>query len=155
MSLREALASDKVVITAEVAPPKGTDLTAFRKSLPYLQGRVDAVNVTDFQSAVVRASSLTLCHLLLRKAWNRSSDHRPGPEPDRHPGELLRRPSSASRTSWPSPGIIPRSAMTRGQSPSSIWMPLPSSRRPKASARGGIWPGTPSRVPPISPWGRR
>ncbi|MGI6142668.1 MAG: methylenetetrahydrofolate reductase [bacterium] len=67
MSLREALASDKVVITAEVAPPKGTDLTAFRKSLPYLQGRVDAVNVTDFQSAVVRASSLALCHLLLEE----------------------------------------------------------------------------------------
>jgi methylenetetrahydrofolate reductase (NADPH) len=67
LSLREALASDKVVITAEVAPPKGTDLTAFRKSLPYLQGRVDAVNVTDFQSAVVRASSLALCHLLLEE----------------------------------------------------------------------------------------
>ncbi|HHW54634.1 MAG: methylenetetrahydrofolate reductase [bacterium] len=67
MRLREALASGKVVITAEVAPPKGTDLTAFRESLPYLKGRVDAVNVTDFQSAVVRASSLTLCHLLLEE----------------------------------------------------------------------------------------
>lgn len=64
MGLEEALLSGQTVITTELAPPKGTDLSTFRESLSHLRGQVDAVNVTDFQSAVVRASSLSLCHLL-------------------------------------------------------------------------------------------
>ena len=63
--LRESLEEGKFVITCEVAPPKGTDTSKLRKSIELIKPIADAVNVTDFQSAVVRASSLAICKLLI------------------------------------------------------------------------------------------
>ncbi|MBA7712314.1 Bifunctional homocysteine S-methyltransferase/5,10-methylenetetrahydrofolate reductase [subsurface metagenome] len=67
MSLQSALESGKCVITAEVAPLKGTDTTELIEVAELLQGRVDAANVTDQQSSVMRLGSLATSHLLKEK----------------------------------------------------------------------------------------
>lgn len=62
--LQEVLERGEFAITAEMAPPKGTDLSHLIECAKLCIGRVHAVNVTDFQSAVVRATSLATCKLL-------------------------------------------------------------------------------------------
>lgn len=62
--LRETLESGKFAVTTEMAPPKGTDLSHLIECAKPLVGRVHAANVTDFQSAVMRATSLATCKLL-------------------------------------------------------------------------------------------
>ena len=59
--LQEKLASGQFAITAEMAPPKGCDFTEQMEVAELLKGKVDAVNVTDMQSACLKASSLGLC----------------------------------------------------------------------------------------------
>ena len=59
--LQEKLASGQFAITAEMAPPKGCDFTEQLEVAQLLKGKVDAVNVTDMQSACLKASSLGLC----------------------------------------------------------------------------------------------
>jgi methylenetetrahydrofolate reductase (NADPH) len=58
---REALASGKFVITSEVAPPKGTNLEKMHHHIDILKDKVDAINVTDHQSSVMRFPSLGGC----------------------------------------------------------------------------------------------
>ena len=67
MMLKELFDSGKFVVTSEVAPPKGTDMTGLKANAEHLRGRVDAVNVTDLQSSVMRLGSLAVCSLL--KDW--------------------------------------------------------------------------------------
>lgn len=64
MGLQESLASGKFVVTAEVGPPKGTNIQEMMADAELLRGRVEAVNVTDLQSSVMRLGSLAVCHLL-------------------------------------------------------------------------------------------
>jgi len=64
LSFREALAAGKFVVTAEVAPPKGTDISEIIEVAGLLKGRVDAANVTDQQSSVMRLGSMAVCHIL-------------------------------------------------------------------------------------------
>ncbi len=59
--LRDALQSGKFGITAEMAPPKGFDFAAQLEDAQLLAGKVHAVNVTDMQSASLKASGLGLC----------------------------------------------------------------------------------------------
>ena len=65
MSLKSALESGKFVVTAEVGPPKGTDIKKILHEAEMLKGKVDALNVTDNQSAVMRINSMSFCKLLL------------------------------------------------------------------------------------------
>lgn len=65
MSLKNALESGKFTITAEVGPPKGTDIKEMLHHAEVLKGKIDAVNVTDNQSAVMRICSIAICKLLL------------------------------------------------------------------------------------------
>ncbi|MBI4843754.1 MAG: methylenetetrahydrofolate reductase [Nitrospirae bacterium] len=65
MSFKSALESGKFVVTAEVGPPKGTDIKKILHEAEALKGKVDALNVTDNQSAVMRISSVSFCKLLL------------------------------------------------------------------------------------------
>jgi 5,10-methylenetetrahydrofolate reductase len=58
---KEALNSGKFVITSEVAPPKGTNLEKMLHHIELLKNRVDALNVTDHQSSVMRFPSLGGC----------------------------------------------------------------------------------------------
>ncbi len=62
MNFSEALKSEKFVITAEIFPPKGVDLTSSLNKAKELKGIVDAINVTDNQRAVMRMNPLVLCH---------------------------------------------------------------------------------------------
>lgn len=55
--LRRRLNSGEVVVTAEVGPPRGSDPDAIRRKVEPLRGWVDAVNITDGQSAFVRLSN--------------------------------------------------------------------------------------------------
>lgn len=64
MSLRKAIDSKKFIVTSEAGPPKGTDVSKMIEEAKPLAGRVDAVNVTDLQSAVMRLGSLVSCYLL-------------------------------------------------------------------------------------------
>jgi methylenetetrahydrofolate reductase (NADPH) len=67
MTFREALESGKFVVTAEVGPPKGTDISEMLHHMDLLKGKVDAVNVTDNQSAVMRINSMSVCKLALER----------------------------------------------------------------------------------------
>ena len=51
---KEALESDRFIVTSEVAPPKGTDLEKLTHHIELLMDKVDAMNVTDHQSSVMR-----------------------------------------------------------------------------------------------------
>ncbi len=54
----KALESGKFLVTSEAGPPKGTDLTEFTHNVELLKDRVDAINITDHQSSVMRFPSL-------------------------------------------------------------------------------------------------
>ncbi len=64
MSLKPVFESGKSVVTAEVGPLKGTDVTEIAEVAHALKGKVDAANVTDQQSSVLRLGSMATCHLL-------------------------------------------------------------------------------------------
>ena len=64
--LKNALESGTFAITAEMAPPKGFDFTEQIEVAQLLKGKVHGVNVTDMQSACLKASSLGLCVHLKR-----------------------------------------------------------------------------------------
>ena len=67
MSLQSKLDSGKFAITCEVGPLKGTDITEVEEAAELLKDKVDAANVTDQQSSVMRLGSLATCHLLKEK----------------------------------------------------------------------------------------
>ena len=60
-NLKDALESGKFGVTAEMAPPKGYDFTEQMEAAELLKGKVHAVNVTDMQSASLKASGIGLC----------------------------------------------------------------------------------------------
>jgi methylenetetrahydrofolate reductase (NADPH) len=60
-SFREALKSDKFIVTSEIGPPKGTNIEKMLHHIDILKDKVDAVNVTDHQSSVMRFPSLGGC----------------------------------------------------------------------------------------------
>lgn len=70
MALREALDKGKFAVTTEVGPLKGTDTTEIVEVAEILHGKVDGVNVTDQQSAVMRLGSLATCSMLVEKGMD-------------------------------------------------------------------------------------
>jgi len=67
MSLKSLVETGKFVVTAEVGPLKGTDITEIEEVAELLRGRVNATNVTDQQSSVMRLGSLATCYLLKQR----------------------------------------------------------------------------------------
>lgn len=61
---REVLNSSKFVVTSEVGPPKGTNLEETLHHIDLLKDKVDALNVTDNQSSIMRYPSLGGCLLI-------------------------------------------------------------------------------------------
>jgi methylenetetrahydrofolate reductase (NADPH) len=57
-AFKKALQSGKFVVTSEVGPPKGTSLDRLKHHVELLKDKVDALNVTDHQSSVMRYPSL-------------------------------------------------------------------------------------------------
>jgi|YNPBryunderm2012_1023409.scaffolds.fasta_scaffold01093_9 methylenetetrahydrofolate reductase (NADPH) len=64
-AFRDVLQEKEFVVTAEIGPPKGTDVSRLVHHIELLRDRVDALNVTDNQSSVMRVSSLAACRLIL------------------------------------------------------------------------------------------
>ena len=67
MSLHESIVSGKFVVTSEIGPPKGVNIEKALKEADFLKGKVEAVNVTDIQSSVMKVGSLAVCHLLKQR----------------------------------------------------------------------------------------
>ena len=65
--LSEGLAAGRFVVTAEIGPPKGIHIEELMADAELLRDKVDAVNVTDQQSAVMRIGSLAVSRLLLER----------------------------------------------------------------------------------------
>ncbi|HDM10633.1 MAG TPA: methylenetetrahydrofolate reductase [Desulfobacteraceae bacterium] len=63
-SLKKTLQQGHFAVTAECGPPKGADAEAVLQKAELLRGKVDAINVTDNQTAIVRMCSLASCALL-------------------------------------------------------------------------------------------
>ncbi len=64
--LEKIMESGHFAVTGELGPPASADAEIIRKKAKYLKGCVDAVNVTDGQTAVARMASWAAC--LLGKA---------------------------------------------------------------------------------------
>jgi 5,10-methylenetetrahydrofolate reductase len=60
----EKLNSGEFLVTTEVGPPKGADITELVEAIELLRDKVDAINVTDHQSSVMRYPSLGGCLLV-------------------------------------------------------------------------------------------
>ncbi|MFC2018871.1 methylenetetrahydrofolate reductase [Chloroflexota bacterium] len=60
----EKLGSGEFVVTTEIGPSKGTDTAEVVHHIDLLKDRVDAINVTDHQSSVMRFPSLGGCLLV-------------------------------------------------------------------------------------------
>ncbi|MFC1901717.1 methylenetetrahydrofolate reductase [Chloroflexota bacterium] len=67
MSLQSKLESGKFAITCEVGPLKGTDVTEVEEAAELLKDKMDAANVTDQQSSVMRLGSLAASAILVQK----------------------------------------------------------------------------------------
>ena len=57
-NLEKIFQAGHFAITAELGPPKSADVEVIKKKAGYLRGNVDAVNITDNQTAIVRMSSI-------------------------------------------------------------------------------------------------
>ncbi len=62
--LERILGRGEFAVTSECGPPRGADPEVITRKGELLKGYVDAVNVTDNQTSVVRMSSLASCVLL-------------------------------------------------------------------------------------------
>ncbi len=57
-NLERVLRSGQFAVTGELGPPKNSDPEVVRAKARILKGKVDAVNITDCQTAIVRMSSI-------------------------------------------------------------------------------------------------
>ena len=64
MTFCDKVKSGKFLVTSEIGPPKGIDLKEMLEDAKLIKNKVDAINVTDLQSSVMRVGSLAVCHLL-------------------------------------------------------------------------------------------
>jgi len=60
-SFKDVLDSGKFVVTSEIGPPKGTNIEKMVHHIELLKDKVDALNVTDHQSSVMRFPSIGGC----------------------------------------------------------------------------------------------
>lgn len=63
-NLERVLAAGHFSVTAECGPPRGADPNVVLEKAAFVKGNVDACNVTDNQTSVVRMSSLAGCMLV-------------------------------------------------------------------------------------------
>ncbi len=63
-SFQAAIDRGDFLITAEVSPPKGTDVTTMLSHAQSLRGRVHAINITDSSRAVLGMSPLAAAYLV-------------------------------------------------------------------------------------------
>ena len=66
-NLEKVLRAGHFAFTGELGPPRGTDGEEVREKTRFLKGNVDAVNITDNQTAVVRLASWAACIILIQE----------------------------------------------------------------------------------------
>ena len=64
MTFCDKVKAGKFIVTSEIGPPKGIDIKEMLDDADLIKGKVDAINVTDLQSSVLRLGSMAVCHLL-------------------------------------------------------------------------------------------
>jgi len=67
MTFEKKLQESKFTVTAEISSPHGTDVSGVLSKASLLRGKVDAINITDNQRAVMRLGPLSLSHLLIEQ----------------------------------------------------------------------------------------
>jgi len=68
--LEKILAAGHLAVTSECGPPRGANFDEVVSKSKYLEGIVDAVNVTDNQTAMVRMSSLAASIIIKQQGLN-------------------------------------------------------------------------------------
>jgi 5,10-methylenetetrahydrofolate reductase len=66
-NLEKVLTAGHFAATGELGPPKSADPQVIRNKAALLRGHVDAVNITDNQTAIVRMSSISVGVMLLQE----------------------------------------------------------------------------------------
>jgi methylenetetrahydrofolate reductase (NADPH) len=64
-NLEKVLSAGQLAVTGELGPPKGPNREVIEKKAEFLRGKVDAVNLTDNQTAIVRMSSIASAKILI------------------------------------------------------------------------------------------
>lgn len=64
-NLEKMLEAGKFAVTGELGPPKSADAENIKKKAEHMRGNVDAVNLTDNQTAIVRLSSIAAARILI------------------------------------------------------------------------------------------
>ncbi len=64
-NLEKVLRAGHFAVTGELGPPTGANRAVVEKKARYLKGNVDAINITDNQTAVVRMSSIATAVILM------------------------------------------------------------------------------------------
>jgi 5,10-methylenetetrahydrofolate reductase len=67
VTLREKIESHRFVVCGEIGPPRSCDGDVIRAKAKYFKGYVDAVNITDNQTAIARLSSIASAKILLEE----------------------------------------------------------------------------------------
>jgi methylenetetrahydrofolate reductase (NADPH) len=66
-NLEKVLRAGHFAFTGECGPPKGANIDHLKEKIAHLKGMVDAVNITDNQTAVVRMSSWAASTILVQE----------------------------------------------------------------------------------------
>jgi len=69
MTFKEKIQAGKFLLTSEVGPAKGMQAEKLLEEAELIRTRVDAINVTDLQSSVMRLGSLAVSFLLKQKGF--------------------------------------------------------------------------------------
>lgn len=64
---KAACLSGRFVVTSEIGPPKGTDIESVVADIDLLKDRVNGLNVTDNQSAVMRMGPAAIAHEIIAR----------------------------------------------------------------------------------------
>lgn len=67
MSFGNKIKSGEFAVSSEIGPLKGVEVEEILKEADILKGKVDAINVTDLQSSVMKLGSLAVCRLLVER----------------------------------------------------------------------------------------
>jgi methylenetetrahydrofolate reductase (NADPH) len=70
MTFAEKIRAGIPVITTEIGPPKGIETAKIFEEAELVRGKVDAINVTDLQSSVLRLGSLAVSAVLKQKGFD-------------------------------------------------------------------------------------
>jgi len=69
MKLKNRLNCGEFIITAELYPPKGTDISALMEKADLIGPLVHGINITDNQRASMRLGTMAVCRLLKEKGY--------------------------------------------------------------------------------------